>query len=321
MVTDEAEEGLRGGRLVSVLIDNVLPPLGLRQRQAAKLWDWDGISENAETRRLLRGVAALINRTSPPPPPPPPLPPKPEPGPEPRPSSFSMRHPAMVPTLLLAVVFAVNFLQTTIDADTTLKQLGPDGGYPIGAAFSSFEAYVSFKSHDVTNKVAVQGFSISYFYLFPMITIFVAIALASRRSPLPYRTFSLAVVINYFASLPFFVFWPVPERWALPDSDAILLSDLWNESLIDYIRPISGLDNCFPSFHTSLTVILIATCYLYSVRMRTSVLCIGATIVLATYALGIHWIPDIVAGIGVGLGSVALAHRWTNNGKADFLWA
>ena len=86
------------------------------------------------------------------------------------------------------------------------------------------------------------------------------------------------------------------------------------------IRPFSGLDNCFPSFHTSLTVIVVAACFLYGVRMRTSVLCIGATIVLATFALGIHWIPDIVAGIGVGLGSVALAHRWTKSGEADFLW-
>jgi len=37
----------------------------------------------------------------------------------------------------------------------------------------------------------------------------------------------------------------VPERWAYPESHAVLLSDLWSTRLIETIRPISGLDNCF----------------------------------------------------------------------------
>jgi len=45
----------------------------------------------------------------------------------------------------------------------------------------------------------------------------------------------------------------VPERWAYPESHAVLLSDLWSTRLIETIRPISGLDNCFPSFHISGT--------------------------------------------------------------------
>jgi len=328
-VADEAEEGKKGDRLVSVLIDNVMPPLGFRQSQAARLWDWDRETETTETTKLLKGIAAVIGLREEEPPPPPPSPVvQPVPPAPPRfpataatfPDSFLSRHPAMIPTLFLILVFAANYLQTAMNDLTTLEHLGPAGGYPFAEAFNWFEAELKFESHDVSSPISYKGYSISYFFLFPIIALLVVLALALDQNPRPYRTLSLAVVINYLLSVPFYLFMPVPERWAYPDSEAILLSDLWNESLITLIRPISGLDNCFPSSHTSLTVILIAVCYLYSVRLRTSLLFIGASIIFATFVLGIHWIPDILAGIFVGLLSVILAKRLVDSGKSDFLW-
>ena len=38
---------------------------------------------------------------------------------------------------------------------------------------------------------------------------------------------------------------------------------------------MSGLDNCFPSFHVSMTTVVILTCYLFRVRLRLSVLALG----------------------------------------------
>ena len=69
------------------------------------------------------------------------------------------------------------------------------------------------------------------------------------------------MVVCYGFSLPFYLFLPVPERWAYPDAQAILLSDLWSARFIETIRPISGLDNCFPSFHVSGTIALVLVWY------------------------------------------------------------
>ena len=110
-------------------------------------------------------------------------------------------------------------------------------------------------------------------------------------------------------SLPFFVFFPIPERWAYPDSGAILLSDLWSAGLIEALRPMSGLDNCFPSFHVSMSVVIVAVALLAGVRFRNAVAALALTVVIATFGLGIHWLPDIVAGLAVGALSVALALR------------
>ncbi|MHC4819736.1 MAG: phosphatase PAP2 family protein, partial [Planctomycetota bacterium] len=95
--------------------------------------------------------------------------------------------------------------------------------------------------------------------------------------------------------------------WAYPDSGAILLSDLWAPELIAVFRPFSGLDNCFPSFHVSLTVVVVTLAFLYRLRFRWSALWIGLLIIVSTSVLGIHWLTDIAAGFATGIVAVQVA--------------
>jgi len=141
-----------------------------------------------------------------------------------------------------------------------------------------------------------------------MLGIVVAV-FAWRNGLRAYRGFVLAIAITYALSFPFFLFFPVPERWTYPDSGAILLSDLWSSGLIEAIRPISALDNSFPSFHTSLSVVLSATCFVYALPLRLTILFLSMTIIFATFALGIHWLPDLIAGASLGVLAVALGAR------------
>jgi membrane-associated phospholipid phosphatase len=137
-------------------------------------------------------------------------------------------------------------------------------------------------------------------------------ALVPRPARDGYRIFAFAITTCYVLSLPFFLLLPVPERWALPDSQAILLSDLWTATLIETIRPISGLDNSFPSFHVSATFALVFVWYVLRLRYRHAIASLGAAVALSTFLLGIHWIADIVAGLGLALVSVRAA-LWMND--------
>lgn len=216
-------------------------------------------------------------------------------------------------TVLISIVFVVNIVETV--TEDWLKRaygLGAQLAYDLSYASYRAEFGFSFEYHDVTNLIAAYGYSLSYFGIYPVLCVGVAIALARRRQIRAYRVYILALTIDYLISLPFFLFFPVLERWAYPRSGAMLLSDKVTEALIEAIRPMSGLDNCYPSFHTSMTVVAIAVCFLYRLRFRVTCLLLGSTIILATYALGIHWIPDIIAGVGAALAGVALALRLDN---------
>jgi len=218
-------------------------------------------------------------------------------------------------TALLALVFALNWAETW--GETRAQQLwgfGLERGEKVAGAQHELEdPFLSFEFHDVTNRVAAYGYSIAYFFLFPLLAVVVGVAMARRDDPRPYRVLALAAVINYVASLGFYIFYPAPERWAYPESAAVLLSDRMWFRLIEFLRPWSGLDNCFPSFHVSLTVVLVLTCYLFHSRLRHAAAAVGATIVLSTFVLGIHWVADIAAGLAAGVGGAFLA-RWLTPG-------
>jgi hypothetical protein len=179
----------------------------------------------------------------------------------------------------------------------------------LAGAAHLLEGHLAFEFHELTNRFAVLGYSAAYFVLFPLLLAVVGIGLARRPSIRPFRVFSTAVAINYLMCLPFFLLFPVPERWWYPDSGAIILSDLWSTRLIDLFRPISGLDNSFPSFHVSLTMVLAAAAFIFGMRLRWTIACLGGTVILATFVLGSHWLADMVAGAAAGVLSIALALR------------
>src|SRR5207342_593159 len=213
---------------------------------------------------------------------------------------------------LLLIVFLANYGETWLETASAARTLVSSADYRGAYAVQRLEPeFLNFEFQDQTAPWAIYAYSVSYFILFPAIALALIVALARRRELAPLRVLCLAVAADYLVSLPCFLLFPVPERWAYPESNAMLLSDLWTSNLIAAIRPISALNNCFPSTHVSLTVIIVAVCWLFHVRLRATVTVLGATVVLATFVLGIHWLADIIAGFIVGILSVAIAWRLT----------
>lgn len=213
-------------------------------------------------------------------------------------------------TMVLAAVVVVNWVETTVD-----NWIGARSGtvtevrHQVAHAMQWLEWHMSFAGHDVTNVVALYGYATAYFFLFPTLLAAVAVAFVRRPALGPYRLLVTAIAVNYALSLPFYLLFPVPERWAFAESGAMLLSDRWTSRLIEVVRPMSGLDNCFPSFHVSLTVVAVLACFVYGLRFRWSVLAIGIAVILSTFVLGIHWVADILGGVAAGLISTTIALR------------
>lgn len=156
----------------------------------------------------------------------------------------------------------------------------------------------------------------SFFYL----VVFQALIIASlgifagdRRGVFLYAT-CFTVIINYLIAIPFYLFVPVNEVWSYPQSGAtfIMLEAFPNFNTI--YRPLSGLDNCFPSLHTSISVSM-AILAVRSGNRRWAVIAVISAfiIVFSIFYLGIHWMSDMVAGVALatlasGLG-IKLAKR------------
>jgi membrane-associated phospholipid phosphatase len=207
--------------------------------------------------------------------------------------------------LLLAVVFAANFVETQsenwIEGQKFL--VDSDIGVRCAAAFQWLEGRAPLDFDNSIGDVAAYSSSVAYFFIFPVLAVGVAIALLRRSNPVYLRCFAHAIALSYVISLPFYLLYPIPERWAFPESGALLLSDHVSSRLIEIFRPISAIDNCFPSSHVSITVILVLAVYTFQMPLKHCIFALGLAIIVSTYVIGIHWLPDI--GTGVVLGAVS----------------
>jgi hypothetical protein len=209
-------------------------------------------------------------------------------------------------TSLLAAVWAINWIETTAE-ESWVRRTAGWVGYDFAEAFTWFEGGLSFDRHDLAGTAAVYLGSIAYFFVPVLLFALTLAALVPRAQRDGYRVFVFAIAVTYALTVPFYLLLPVPERWAHPESHAMLLSDLWSVRLIETIRPISGLDNCFPSFHVSGSVVVVIVWYLFRLPFRHSIACLGAAVCLSTFVLGIHWIADIAAGAALAPVSVRTA--------------
>ncbi|GGG83538.1 phosphatase PAP2 family protein [Paenibacillus radicis (ex Gao et al. 2016)] len=150
------------------------------------------------------------------------------------------------------------------------------------------------------------------FLSFMYIVVFQALMLSSlavytiqergRNSHRLYYATCYAIMLNYFVAIPFFLFFPVQEVWSYQDSGATFFLLEAFPSFESQYRLLSGLDNCFPSLHTSMSVTLaILACSSANRRWAAIVCSCSAVILFSIFYLGIHWITDMLGGLTLGV--------------------
>ncbi|WP_025692367.1 phosphatase PAP2 family protein [Paenibacillus zanthoxyli] len=140
---------------------------------------------------------------------------------------------------------------------------------------------------------------IVFFYVFMLQSVLAAslgVYLMDKNRLMVYAT-CYAVILNYAIAIPFYLYLPVNEVWSYaPAGVRFVMLDVFPKFEQEY-RALSGLNNCFPSLHTSISL----TTALLALRsgnrrwmMVTSVS--AAVIIFGIFYLGIHWLTDMMGG-------------------------
>ncbi len=210
---------------------------------------------------------------------------------------------------ILLALFIVNYIQTQMEVNLkTPAQY--ETGYQIAQAFMELEGNLDFSRFEDLGVGAAAAHSISFYILFPVLLLAVIAGLLFRREITPFRVMTLGLAISYVISLAFFIFFPVPERWALPQANALLLSDQWSTGWVEFYRSFRALDNSFPSLPAAFTLVMIFVCYRYRFKFKNPICLLGIMVILSSFTLGIHWMPDLVMGGFLGVFSASLAVLW-----------
>ncbi|PTX55342.1 PAP2 superfamily protein [Melghirimyces profundicolus] len=151
----------------------------------------------------------------------------------------------------------------------------------------------------------------TYFYVIVFSTLMFASLFVyhHNRDYRSWYTLIYGISINYLLAIPFFLFAPVAEAWSSHPDVQFLIPTVYPDFEEQY-RHFSGLNNSFPSLHTSISVTMAIIAWQSQNRRLAGVSALSAGIVLfAILYLGIHWYLDLIAGLVLASVSVSLASR------------
>ncbi|MFD2612598.1 phosphatase PAP2 family protein [Paenibacillus gansuensis] len=170
--------------------------------------------------------------------------------------------------------------------------------YDFAALFHQIEGnFVYWIQHTFMNPSLTYVLTFMYVIVFPALMITsLCIYTTTQNYRLFYAT-CIAIMMNYLVAIPFYLFVPVNEVWFYHPQVDFLIPSIFPSFETDY-RPLSGLNNCFPSLHTSISVTVALLAYHSGNRIWKWITGISAAvIVFSIFYLGIHWLTDMIGGV------------------------
>lgn len=168
---------------------------------------------------------------------------------------------------------------------------------------------VPFIQHYFQNDTLTYISTFFYVVIFPTLMV-VSIGLYTYRKQYTlFYSICYALMFNYMIAIPFYLFFPVNEVWSYHPDVQLLMTNVFPTFETDY-RPLSGLDNCFPSLHTSISVSMAVIAMKSNNKFwRWFTLISAVFIIFSIFYLGVHWLTDMGGGLVLGIFASRMALR------------
>ncbi|GAB7017808.1 phosphatase PAP2 family protein [Halostagnicola bangensis] len=221
---------------------------------------------------------------------------------------------AMTPvTVVLAIVLGFN---------SVARQVVPELSWMIDWNLTTpiykLEGQFILWMQDQATPEITAYFSFIYIYGYVFLLVFPVIAYFALSDTRSLRELLSAYTLNYTLGLVLYTFIiAYGPRNVMPELVDALLYDTYPRYQ-HLTREVNRNTNVFPSLHTSLA----ATVMFMAYRTRDAypkwfvlALFLGISVAISTMYLGIHWVIDVIAGIGLAYISVVLSKhlvgRWS----------
>jgi membrane-associated phospholipid phosphatase len=195
--------------------------------------------------------------------------------------------------------------------------------YDLTPVLSGWEgAWPAWLQSNLQSDALTTVCGIFYLVIFQSVLISSVAIYTHHKNMKLYYAFCVAVLMNYFLAVPFYLFVPVNEVWFVHPQIHFLLLDVFPSFEREY-RSLSGLNNCFPSLHTSISVTLALLAGKSGIRRWAVFAWINASVIIfSIFYLGIHWFTDMVAGLLLALLSTTVGLKvgaWAEKTSRDNL--
>lgn len=217
-----------------------------------------------------------------------------------------MNRKYMLHFVALMLILFCNKLELQIENNMTMT-------YDYAAFFHSIEGdFVKNFQHMFHNRILTTFLGFMYVVVFQALLI-ASIAIYTKQSKDKRMFYAVcyAIMIIYLVAIPFYLFLPVNEVWAYdPTVQFLMVTDNVFPNFETQYRALSGVDNCFPSLHTAISVTL-SILAVHSGNKRWAWFCCTSAVIVifSIFYLGIHWLIDMCGGVVLGVVASSIAMR------------
>ncbi|SNR23358.1 phosphatase PAP2 family protein [Halorubrum vacuolatum] len=221
---------------------------------------------------------------------------------------------------VLAAILAINKgLQTHIVAFSYAYGVEPT------ATFHAIEGDVVATIQAAFPEWATLYFSGVYVFGYAVLLTFPLVAYVFASSTRPLKTLVAAYAVNYGVAVVCYAAVRAygPRTFHAESESAASVSHGLVELFPDIVyltSLVNSQTNVFPSLHTSLSVTVLAIAVLTHdefPRWTPIAFVLATSIVVSTMALGIHWLIDVIAGVGLATVSVVVARQVVSRGGSS----
>jgi membrane-associated phospholipid phosphatase len=177
----------------------------------------------------------------------------------------------------------------------------------------------------IINFQYIKGLPLTFFFGYIYIIVWPSLVVSSLIVYTYYKDLKTikflarGYLFSYLSVMPFYFLFPIKETWASEIGMQFMLNDI-TPKLEQCLRPLSGIDNCFPSFHVLLSFTVSFTALIKGYYKLGIILTILSLLIsLSTLYLGIHWISDVIAGV-IFASAVSLLISFTERGRLKIIF-
>lgn len=209
---------------------------------------------------------------------------------------------------VLIVVLVIN--STTRDY---AQELSGNIGWNLTGSIQNIEGDVVAVIQSFQTELLTTYFSYVYVFGYVFLLVFPLLAYAALSDRDVFKRLITAYSINYFVGLLLYIVFVVYGPRNVGAAEDLLY--LTNPQYQFLTSAVNTNTNAFPSLHTSLS----ATVAVFAFRTRDSypiwfgiATGLAASVILSTMYLGIHWLTDVIVGLGLAGLAVYLAERYVD---------
>ena len=188
--------------------------------------------------------------------------------------------------------------------------------YDFANNIQAFEGDIVYSFSQIWIPGILHFFVIIYIGIYPFTLWFSPLFFILFEKKQSIKALAYGLLIIYLIALPFYLFLPITNVYTFYNVESALETVF--PSVENFFYSTTTHNNCLPSLHTAMTILVAYSVYLTRNKKFTYfAFFVMICVIISVMYLSIHWLTDVITGGTLALATIFLLHRFILREKKD----